>query len=136
MGNFYQNHPSLGSRVIFFKIKLLEKNNRYISKQQHISIVYIYTSILMTHLSTSFHVISNSGKQFLYYSFINLLFNSDYQNEKNYKSKKCLLEVKESVIMMRDKPSPNRNISSAPLYLFVPIYFKYHLNRQYSIVKS
>ena len=35
-----------------------------------------------------------------------------------YKSKKYLLEIKESLLIMRDKPSLNRNINSAPLYLF------------------
>ena len=31
---------------------------------------------------------------------------------------KYLLEIKESLLIMRDKPSLNRNINSAPLYLF------------------
>ena len=35
-----------------------------------------------------------------------------------YESKKYLLEIKESLLIMRDKPSLNRNINSAPLYLF------------------
>ena len=35
-----------------------------------------------------------------------------------HKKKKYLLEIKESLLIMRDKPSLNRNISSAPLYLF------------------
>ena len=29
-----------------------------------------------------------------------------------------LLEIKENLLIMRDKPSQNRNISSAPLYQF------------------
>ena len=33
-------------------------------------------------------------------------------------NKKSLLELKESLLIMRDKPSLNRNIISAPLYLF------------------
>ena len=33
-------------------------------------------------------------------------------------NKKYLLEIKESLLIMRDKPSLNRNINSAPLYLF------------------
>ena len=33
-------------------------------------------------------------------------------------NKKFLLELKESLLLMRDKPSLNRNIISAPLYLF------------------
>ena len=33
-------------------------------------------------------------------------------------NKKILLELKESLLIMRDKPSLNRNIRSAPLYLF------------------
>ena len=33
-------------------------------------------------------------------------------------NKKILLEIKESLLIMRDKPSLNRNISSAPLYPF------------------
>ena len=35
-----------------------------------------------------------------------------------YENKKYLLEIKESLLIMRDKPSLNRNINSAPLYLF------------------
>ena len=35
-----------------------------------------------------------------------------------HENKKFLLEIKESLLIMRDKPSLNRNISSAPLYLF------------------
>ena len=34
------------------------------------------------------------------------------------KNKKFLLELKESLLILRDKPSLNRNIRSAPLYLF------------------
>ena len=33
-------------------------------------------------------------------------------------NKKFLLELKENLLIMRDKPSLNRNIRSAPLYLF------------------
>ena len=33
-------------------------------------------------------------------------------------NKKFLLELKESLLIMRDKPSLNRNIRSASLYLF------------------
>ena len=33
-------------------------------------------------------------------------------------NKKFLLELKESLLIMRDKPSLNRNIRSVPLYLF------------------
>ena len=33
-------------------------------------------------------------------------------------NKKVLLELKESLLIMRDKPSLNRNITLAPLYLF------------------
>ena len=33
-------------------------------------------------------------------------------------NKKLLLEIKETLLLMRDKPSLDRNISSAPLYLF------------------
>ena len=33
-------------------------------------------------------------------------------------NKTFLLELKESLLIMRDKPSLNRNITSAPLYLF------------------
>ena len=35
-----------------------------------------------------------------------------------HENKKYLLEIKESLLIMRDKPSLNRNINSAPLYLF------------------
>ena len=37
-------------------------------------------------------------------------------------NKKFLLELKESLLIMRDKLSLNRNIRSAPLYLFDKIY--------------
>ena len=37
-------------------------------------------------------------------------------------NKKFLLELKESFLIMRDKPSLNRNIRSAPLYLFDKVY--------------
>ena len=33
-------------------------------------------------------------------------------------NKKFLLELKESLLIMRDKPSLNRNIRTTPLYLF------------------
>ena len=33
-------------------------------------------------------------------------------------TKKFVLEIKENLLIMRDKPSLNRNISSVPLYLF------------------
>ena len=39
---------------------------------------------------------------------------SDLADEK----KMYLLEIKENLLIMRDKPSLNRNINSAPLYLF------------------
>ena len=35
-----------------------------------------------------------------------------------HENKRYLLEIKESLLIMRDKPSLNRNINSAPLYLF------------------
>ena len=35
-----------------------------------------------------------------------------------HENKKYLLEIKESLLIMRDKPSLNRNINSAPLYVF------------------
>ena len=35
-----------------------------------------------------------------------------------HENKKYLLEIKESLLIMRDKPSLNRNTNSAPLYLF------------------
>ena len=35
-----------------------------------------------------------------------------------HENEKFLLKIKESLLIMRDKPSLNRNISSAPLYLF------------------
>ena len=35
-----------------------------------------------------------------------------------HENKMFLLELKESLLIMRDKPSLNRNITSAPLYLF------------------
>ena len=38
------------------------------------------------------------------------------------KNKKFLLELKESLLIMREKPSLNRNIRSAPLYLFGKVY--------------
>ena len=37
---------------------------------------------------------------------------------KKKKNRKFALELKESLLIMREKPSLNRNIKSAPLYLF------------------
>ena len=34
------------------------------------------------------------------------------------KNRELLLELQESTLIMRDKPSSNRNLISAPLYLF------------------
>ena len=39
-----------------------------------------------------------------------------------HENKKYLLEIKESLLIMRDKPSLNRSINSAPLYLFDKVY--------------
>ena len=39
----------------------------------------------------------------------------------DHESKKYLLEIKESLLIMRDKPSLNRNIYSASLYLFYTV---------------
>ena len=36
-----------------------------------------------------------------------------------HENKKYLLEIKESLLIIRDKPSLNRNINSAPLYLLI-----------------
>ena len=35
-----------------------------------------------------------------------------------HEHKKYLMEIKEGLLIMRDKPSLNRNIKSAPLHLF------------------
>ena len=35
-----------------------------------------------------------------------------------HENKKYLLELKESLLIMRDRPSMNRKVRSAPLYLF------------------
>ena len=45
---------------------------------------------------------------------------ASYDNFRNLtrENKTILLEVNESLLIMRDKPSLNRNITSAPLYLF------------------
>ena len=40
------------------------------------------------------------------------------EKAKTKENKKFQLELKESLLIMRDKPSFNRNIRSAPLYLF------------------
>ena len=39
-------------------------------------------------------------------------------NSLSHESKKYLLEIHETFVIMRDKPSLNRNISSSPLYQF------------------
>ena len=36
-----------------------------------------------------------------------------------YESEKYLLEIKESLLIMRDKPSLNRNINSAPFFTYL-----------------
>ena len=45
---------------------------------------------------------------------------ASYDNFRNLtrENKTILLELNESLLIMRDKPSLNRNITSAPLYLF------------------
>ena len=48
----------------------------------------------------------------------NLLPSFDNFSVLAHENKKYLLEIKESLPIMRDKPSLNRNINSAPLYLF------------------
>ena len=42
----------------------------------------------------------------------------EYFNILTYENKKFLLEIKESLLIMRDKPLLNRSISFAPLHLF------------------
>ena len=39
-----------------------------------------------------------------------------------HENKKHLLEIKESLLVMRDKPSLNRNINSVPLQLLHKVY--------------
>ena len=51
------------------------------------------------------------------------LSNCNYSNDEDFnvlchKSRRYLLELKESLLIMRDRPSMNRNIHSASLYLF------------------
>ena len=48
----------------------------------------------------------------------NFLPSSDNFSVLVHENKKYLLEIKESLLIMRDKPSLNRNINSAPSYLF------------------
>ena len=48
----------------------------------------------------------------------NFLASFDNFNVLAHGKKKYLLEIKESLLIMRDKPSLNRSINSAPLYLF------------------
>ena len=50
--------------------------------------------------------------------FCNHSASYDDFNIQNCENKMFLLELKESLLIMRDKPSLNRNITSAPLYLF------------------
>ena len=51
---------------------------------------------------------------------LNCNFLSDFDNFSvlAHKSKKYLLEIKQSLLIMGDKPSLNRNINSTQLYLF------------------
>ena len=48
----------------------------------------------------------------------NYLLSFDNFSIFTHENKKFLFEIKESLLIVRDKPSLNRNISSAPLYLF------------------
>ena len=48
----------------------------------------------------------------------NFLPSFDDSSSLAYENKMFLLETKESLLIMRDKPSLNRNINSVPLYLF------------------
>ena len=52
----------------------------------------------------------------------NFLPSFDNFNVLAHENKKCLLEIKESLLIIREKSSLNRNINSAPLYLFDKIY--------------
>ena len=51
---------------------------------------------------------------FLNFSYLSSFYNFSILAHEN---KKFLLEIKESLLIVRDKPSLNRNINSAPLYL-------------------
>ena len=48
----------------------------------------------------------------------NFLLSFDNFSVLAHKNKTYLLEIKESLLIMKHKPSLNRNINSAPLYLF------------------
>ena len=50
--------------------------------------------------------------------YCNFLPSFDNFSVLDHENKKYLLEIKETLLIMRDKPSLNRNINSAPLYLF------------------
>ena len=97
------------------------------------------------HDSAYYQVMFNTDEQFLFYNFImigvspltgkkvkpsnnsaicdhllhcNFLPSFDNFSVLAHENKKYLLEIKESLLIMTDKPSLNRNINSAPLYLF------------------
>ena len=61
---------------------------------------------------------SNDSAIFDHLLHCNFLPSFDNFSVLAYENKKYLLEIKESLLIMRDKPSLNRNINSAPLYLF------------------
>ena len=50
--------------------------------------------------------------------FCNYLASYDNFSILTFENKKFIVEQKESLLIMRDKPSLNRNITEAPLYLF------------------
>ena len=64
-----------------------------------------------------FKPVNNSAAHdhLLYYIYLSSFDNFSIFAREN---KKFLLEIKESLLIMRDKPLLNRNITSTPLYLF------------------
>ena len=77
---------------------------------------------IVEHIGTSpltkKHVKSKNSSVADHLLFCNHLTSYDDFSILTRESKKFLLEMKESLLIIRDKPSLTRNITSAPLYLF------------------
>ena len=72
----------------------------------------------VSHLTGKKVKVSNNSAVCDHLLHCNFLPSFDDSSSLAYENKMFLLETKESLLIMRDKPSLNRNINSAPLYLF------------------
>ena len=72
----------------------------------------------VSHLTGKMDKSSNNSAICDYLLHCNFLPSFDNFSVLAHENKKYLLEIKESLLIIRDKPSLNRNINSTPFYLF------------------